>query len=108
MRKAKFAMDFFDDGIAIDGYTFGDYWNGWDCPFFTFENAKKVVEAFGNTLQYDQNQDVFIYHDPQYMDDEDKDIFESVIIDNQKYYSVGGWNFCWYEVFNKESEAVNE
>jgi hypothetical protein len=105
-RKAKFALDFFaDHGVEeIEGITFGDYWNGWDCPYFTFENAKKLLDIFDEGhLKYDPKNDAFEY-DP-YQNGEEVDIFESTMIEGKKYYSVGGWNFCWYEVSNEESEA---
>jgi len=104
-RKTLFALDFFEDNQSIEGITFGDYWNGWDCPYFTFDNAKKLLTIFDEGfLKFDANQDAFLY-DP-YKNGEEIDTFEATIINGEKYYSVGGWNFCWYEV-KKESEELN-
>jgi hypothetical protein len=103
-KQAQFTMDFFGDGVAIDGYTYGGRWNGWAIPYFTFENAQKLIPIFEGYLSYDADQDAFIYFDPVHMDDEEKEIYESSMIDGNKYYSVGGMSFCWDQVKTK-SEA---
>ena len=39
-KKALFSMDCFDENQPdIEGITYGNTWNGWACPYFTFENA---------------------------------------------------------------------
>ena len=44
-KPAKFSMDCFDDSQPhIDGMTYGYTWNGWACPYFTFENALIVAK----------------------------------------------------------------
>ncbi len=28
------------EGVMLEGFTAGETWNGWDCPYFTFEQAQ--------------------------------------------------------------------
>jgi hypothetical protein len=39
MRVADFALDFLDD-VTFEGYTQGETWNGFACPYFSFEQAQ--------------------------------------------------------------------
>jgi len=96
--KAKFKMDFFPDDVEIEGYTNGGRWNGWAIPYFTFENAQKLIPIFEGYLSYDVDQDAFKYLDPVHMNPEDTEIYESLDIDGNKFYSVGGMSFCWDRV----------
>lgn len=103
-KPAKFKMDFFDDGISIDGFTYGNTWNGWAIPYFTFENAQKLIPIFEGYLAYDANQDAFTYLDPVHMEVEDIEIYEPVMVNGNKYYSVGGMSFCW-DIVNQMEDA---
>ena len=91
-------MDFFPDDVEIDGFTYGNTWNGWAIPYFTFENAQKLIPIFEGYLSYDVDQDAFKYLDPVHMNPEDTEIYESLDIDGNKFYSVGGMSFCWDRV----------
>jgi hypothetical protein len=35
----------FDDSAPVKGYTYGDTWNGWAKPWFTWETARTLVES---------------------------------------------------------------
>ena len=48
-RKTKFDID---GSKAFIGYTFNQYWNGWDCPYFT----KKVADNVCKEFSYKYNQ----------------------------------------------------
>jgi hypothetical protein len=105
-RHTKFALDFFDDGESIEGITFGDTWNGWACPYFTFENGMKLLNWFDEGyLSYDAEKDVFNYVDDNY--DDCVDSYKPTIIEGKKYYCIGGYNFCWYEVKQNDMESVD-
>jgi len=81
--------------------TFGKSWNGWECPYFTPENAKKIVELFTDGfLTYDAEKDVYVY-DPN-QDPEDIDIFEPSNVDGQKYYAIGWGSWCWWTPYDFE------
>jgi hypothetical protein len=100
-KPAKFKLDFFEDDQAVDGMTFGKSWNGWECPYFTPENAKKIVELFTDGfLTYDAEKDVYVYDSNQ--DPEDIDIFEPSNVDGQKYYAIGWGSWCWWTPYDFE------
>lgn len=45
MFKGKFQIE---DGPIYEGYTNGNHWNGWACPYFTREAADEIAEAENN------------------------------------------------------------
>jgi hypothetical protein len=101
-KPAKFTLDFLhEEGIAIDGMTFGKTWNGWECPYFTPENSKKILSHFTEGfLKYNAEKDVYTY-DCGYGEDE-LDIFEPSTIDGQKYYAIGWGSWCWFTPYDFE------
>lgn len=46
------------------GFTYGERWNGWECPFFTYEECEKIINAINllefDFAKYDKNNDRFI------------------------------------------------
>ena len=40
MRPTKFKIESLGCEV-FDGFTKGEEWNGWDCPYFTFNQAQK-------------------------------------------------------------------
>ena len=99
LKKAIFSMDCFDENL--EGFTYGNTWNGWACPYFTYDNAMKLatlVPDFG--MQYDAKNDKFFAESEYY----DREEWESVMIDGQKYYPIGNCSWCWFEM--PETEAL--
>ena len=40
---------------TFEGYTLDDRWNGWACPYFELETAKKLVALYNEmSIEYDQ------------------------------------------------------
>lgn len=87
-------------------------WNGWCCPYFTFDNAMKLSDQLKKmtemgigsaSLVYNQEADQFIYTDFDNGDSEDgeKDYYGHTLIkvDGQeiKTYAIGAWAWCWHE-----------
>lgn len=61
MRKTKFNMC---DGKNIyEGYTYGNDWNGWECPYFTKEVADKMEQDHSDEIYYEKRLDAFIVVD---------------------------------------------
>jgi len=116
-RKSLFTLDYFDDDQPhIEGITFDSTWNGWDCPYFTYENSLLISKILKddeqycidndiaiNTLTYDPVKDAFIYIDGCYPD-EGEEITPS-IIDGVKYYPIGAFSWCWTEVTTEGEEV---
>lgn len=100
MRETKFVIDTLGDKI-FEGYTQGEEWNGWACPYFTFEQAQKVVEAFNEgerfegdkvEARYDAEQDAFCFFFESSGESED---FSALTVDGRKLYPIGSGCWIW-------------
>lgn len=101
MRQAKFSIESFGSQ-TFDGYTLDETWNGWVCPYFTYEEALKIVEAQKNAsgeAWYEKETDQFVF-----VFQEESETFSSVKIENLKLYPVGSGSWIWDEV--KTSIAI--
>lgn len=95
---------------TFEGFTKNEDWNGWDCPYFTFEQAQMILKTY-NTLRsiigekelafYDSTADIFVF--PSKGEDE-PEIFRAIIENGHKYYLLGTFSWIWEEVntFNPE------
>ncbi len=102
MRPAKFKLESLGY-VTFDGFTKNENWNGWACPYFTFEQAQKVLKIYNQLRQiigqkdlafYDPAADAFVFP----ADDEDEpEIFAAITENGQKYYPVGAFMWIWEE-----------
>jgi hypothetical protein len=97
MRRAKFKIESLGY-VSFEGFTKDEEWNGWTCPYFTFEQGQKVLKSYNelrriigqkNVAYYDQGLDSFIF--PSFEDE--SETFAGFAENNQKYYPIGA--FCW-------------
>lgn len=110
-RKTKFYIDAFDG--EFEGYTLGQHWNGWACPFFTKEVGMQVVEEFekfndkegwgkGYKAWYDKEKDAFCFVDPNSTEEDDPEIYEGhdIVFENKTLhvYPIGSFGWVWDEV----------
>lgn len=93
-----------DEGPSYQVYSRGEHWNGWQCPYFSFEEATKLTEhPYLIGLKYDAEKDQFIYDDPEYADDTtyEADIYEAetITVDGKqiKVYGIGAYAWCWHK-----------
>lgn len=103
LRRTKFHFDSHPN-TAFSGYTKGDTWNGWACPYFEREVAKQVAKRFveihengpeeGYEAEYDPERDAFVFHESVY---EEPVVFNSVEIDGKELYPVGAYHWTWVE-----------
>jgi hypothetical protein len=79
---------------AYMAITYGERWNGWECPFFTKENAEKVLRDLETEgfWSYDKESDTFYMHFDDY---DEPDEFEGIDINGTKYYPIGNGCWCW-------------
>ena len=97
---------FVNDALGFDsfeGYTRGENWNGWSCPYFTFEQAQNVLKIYNevqtitaNNLpgRYDAQADVFVFStEPE----GETEIYSAIVENNEKYYGIGAFNWIWEE-----------
>ncbi|WP_175888186.1 hypothetical protein [Burkholderia contaminans] len=88
-----------DGGKEYKGFSQGQYWNGFECPFFTLEVAQEIAKDMNavtteEKLVYDEAQDTFIYQVDYYPEDE-WEKFEATMIEGKKLYGVGSFSWCW-------------
>jgi hypothetical protein len=96
MQVTKFAIDTFGQEV-FDGFTKGETWNGWACPYFTLEQAQRIVVAhttLGNKAAYDETKDSFSFH----FSEDEIETFSAEIIDGRKLYPIGARNWIWEEI----------
>jgi hypothetical protein len=99
MEPAKFSLDFLD-GQTFEGYTRGEDRNGFACPYFTFEQAQRLVVAWkatGREARYDRDTDRFTF---EVNVDEGRgyDSFQPVDLQGLKVYPLGTRSWIWEEV----------
>jgi len=77
-------------------------WNGWACPFFTKEQAEKLLAVFaadepGFTWAYYPGREAFGIETADYPGEEDVcHVTKHPTLGD--LYPVGSWNWCWVEV----------
>lgn len=94
MFKSKFQIE---EGPIYEGYTKGNHWNGWACPYFTKEVADQIArevnaDAPDCTMCYDKANDAFAYKG--YMEEEVV-IFKGEDIQGKHLYSIGAYSWIW-------------
>lgn len=106
MKKTKFSCG---TNMVFYGYDNGDRWNGWYCPLFELDEAKKVIMHFNEQqkLYGGEVYDVFTYSeklDSIFVETYENGVLvnfyieQSVIINGQKYYDIANNNYCWEKV----------
>ncbi|MGG6449277.1 hypothetical protein [Pseudobacillus badius] len=104
MRKAFFGIDAIDGGI-FEGYTSGDKWNGWDCPYFSKEQADNIAKAMVKCFEVSANlnSDGEVYSFDFCADCEQFEFKRQTITVDGKdidVYPIGTYHWVWQEVEN--------
>lgn len=97
MRHSKFKIETYPNN-KFEGFTNGEDWNGWACPYFTFEESQKIVEAHKKTGQkagFYENSDEFYFE----IQDE-KEIYPPIEFEGKKLYPIGNSSWIWKELQN--------
>jgi hypothetical protein len=96
MEKSKFSIESLP-GQIFEGFTTGEDWNGWACPYFAFEEACRIVEAHNKSNElpavYDENKDTFIFEFP-----DEPEEYTAEQINGQKLYGIGTGGWIWESV----------
>lgn len=102
MVKARFVLDAFAEE-EFEGYTQGETWNGFACPYFPFESAVRlmnVLELARQTAFYDAETDQFVHAEEDCEDDPDR--YGSIKVSGiGKLYPVGTAVWTWEKVENE-------
>jgi hypothetical protein len=100
--QAKFSTDAFENNV-FEGFTDGSLWNGWACPYFTYEIATRVLqmsEANGYRWHYDKNTRSFLVShidDPMGTEPERFEGIDILINDSGErvLYAIGAYSWTW-------------
>ncbi|WP_291566906.1 MULTISPECIES: hypothetical protein [unclassified Clostridium] len=97
MKKSYFNID---NEKPYLGYTNGETWNGWECPYFTKQEADKIISyCVENEIKayFDISRDTYYI--------ETSDVLEAYkghdIVYNNKtlhVYGIGSCVWCWTKV----------
>jgi hypothetical protein len=113
MKQALFTLDALGTQ-AFEGYTRGESWNGWSCPYFTFERAQAVVEAWqgqGWAASFDEAAGLFTFavgHDMDTGEAEAHESFGSLQIEGRTLYPIGASSWMWEETEPLESQSISD
>jgi len=115
-RAAKFAIE---EGNIYPGYTFNQYWNGWDCPYFTKETALDICKEF--SYKYDEETECRCFYDEEtdtfYCEDDNTEYGRQEIAPPTeintpdgvlKVYDFGYAGWIWSEVDVESDEEEEE
>ncbi len=100
MRKSNFTIEVYGKTF-FEGYIKDEDWNGWACPYFTFEESQKIVDAHRKTGQkagFMKELDGFYFK----IQDEEE-FYQAIEIEGQRFYSIGNSNWIWEEGTVQES-----
>lgn len=103
-RRADFSIETLGN-VSFQGFTRGETWNGWQCPYFTRETAEQILKASernGYRWQYDETSDTYLVQHSADPTDFEPDRFEEVKIEIEgletKAYAIGAYSWAW-EIF---------
>jgi hypothetical protein len=98
LHLQKFTIDTLGERV-FDGYTKDEDWNGWACPYFTFEQAQSIVTAHNDNgwpARYDQGNDQFIFS-MKHAGGQEDEIYSPILEDGLKLYPIGTASWIWEE-----------
>ena len=95
MKRASFTLETFP-GKRFFGFTNGEDWNGWACPYFTFQEAQRIAELHnelpGNFAYYQKEKDSFVF---KFNDDPEE--YPTVSFGETNLYPIGNGSWIWEE-----------
>ncbi len=102
LRPARFQIDAIE-GRTFEGFTKGETWNGFACPYFTYEQAQDLLGAFvqagDRDAQYDADGDAFMFGNigEGPATPEDLERFGLIRVGALELYAIGAFGWCWTE-----------
>lgn len=101
LRQARFYLDS-EPEVIFRGYTEGDTWNGFACPYLEFSVAQEVARLYEEThggnwkAKYISEEDTFRFHDPAY--EEPEEFAPVKLSGDERLYAIGAYSWAWHEV----------
>jgi hypothetical protein len=102
LESATFSIDCLPES-HFAGFNKGESWNGFACPYFTFDQAQEIVAAWqarGWEARYKPRSDSFVFavnQDLQTGESDDYEEFSGLVVDGEKLYPVGAGSWIWDE-----------
>lgn len=100
-QRARFSIDSLPE-TTFEGFTAGETWNGWACPYFMNDEAIVVLkdcENNGYRWFYDSGADAFVVSHAEDPEDFEPERFEAIRItlDNEDIvvYGIGAYSWTW-------------
>lgn len=83
-----------------EGWTSGERWNGWACPYFSREVGLKIAADYTSSgpcflAEYDAEEDCFRFYDP---DHEEWEAFGAMEVGTRQVYPIGTHFWTWIKV----------
>ena len=110
-QKTPFTAKTFtiDHDIFADGITDGTRWNGWECPYFNFDEATKILSS--QTPKNECIESGCTYYEISadglhIVETSEEAIYvsDSIIVDGQRYFPIGRFCWVWEEVKQQEED----
>lgn len=99
LREANFQIDTYG-AETFAGFTAGETWNGFACPYFTLEQAQHIVRAHQNlglAAGYDRERDEFFFT-LEHGAEEGSELYGPVSTGGLTVYPIGAGSWIWDEV----------
>lgn len=110
MREAKFSHESLGES-EFGGYTRDEDYNGFACPYFTYDQAMLVLQAWiehGLAANYDENTDEFVFEVSEGEAGDESQRFSAIYADGLKLYPIGVFEWKWEEIENSRLESDSE
>lgn len=94
MKQSIFGIETFPEQEFV-GFSKGEEWNGWACPYFAFEEGQKILRAHnsaGRTAWFDEKADQFVFEI-----NGEEEYFPAIHENDGKYYPIGNGSWIWEE-----------
>jgi hypothetical protein len=106
MKQAYFYIP--ENIPPVKGISFGDRWNGWECPYFTIEGVKQILAytGEGHDMDYDDGT-YYSFDEGQVIEEsvEDGEVTKTPVdpknVGGVNYYPVGAFNWVWQQYSEK-------
>ena len=107
IKKMKFAID--GEDLFFDGISVGYRWNGFHCPYFDLETAKKVlsiqdikencIENYCSFYEFNSDNSAIIQ-----THEDGTETYEPITFEGKLYFPIGYMNWVWVEYVEEETE----
>jgi len=99
-QRADFAIEALEN-VSFQGFTRGESWNGWACPYFSHDTARAVLAASeqnGYSWCYDGDADAFFVRhadDPEGFAEKFSALKAAIDGQDTALYAIGAYSWAW-------------